>query len=116
MFRPPPLLGNLQISNKERDEMELLFPTVGSLGAVVLGLALLSLILMGLLLPLAVFGIKPLLRVAIEELRKTNRLLARQSMRDLGIEAVGTGEAATTRDDSEPQSLADYIRDRDSRS
>lgn len=96
--------------------MELLFNTVGGLGAAILGLALLSLIVMGLLLPLAVFGIKPLLRVVIEELRKTNRLLARQSMRDLGIEAIGAGEAATSRDDSEPQSLADYIRDRDARS
>jgi len=95
--------------------MELLISTVGAFGIAIITLALLSLIVMGLLMPLAVFGIKPLLRVAIEELRKTNRLLARQSMRDQGVEAGGIGEIATTRDDSVPQSLQDFIRDRDAR-
>jgi len=95
--------------------MELLLTTVGAFGVAVITLALLSLILMGLLMPLAVFGIKPLLRVAIEELRKTNRLLARQGMRDQGMDAGGIGEIATSRDESAPQSLQDFIRDRDAR-
>jgi len=95
--------------------MELLLTTVGAFGVAVITLALLSLILMGLLMPLAVFGIKPLLRVAIEELRKTNRLLARQGMRDQGMDAGGIGEIATSRDESAPQSLQDFIRDRDVR-
>jgi len=95
--------------------MELLLTTVGAFGVAVITLALLSLILMGLLMPLAVFGIKPLLRVAIEELRKTNRLLARQGMRDQGVDAGGIGEIATSRDESAPQSLQDFIRDRDAR-
>ncbi len=95
--------------------MELLLTTVGAFGVAVITLALLSLILMGLLMPLAVFGIKPLLRVAIEELRKTNRLLARHGMRDQGMDAGGIGEIATSRDESAPQSLQDFIRDRDAR-
>jgi len=96
--------------------MELLVNTVGAFGIAVITLALLSLIVMGLLMPLAVFGIKPLLRVAIDELRKTNRLLARQAMRDQGMDAGGVGEVATSRDDSAPQNLRDFIRDRDARS
>jgi len=95
--------------------MELLLTTVGAFGVAVITLALLSLILMGLLMPLAVFGIMPLLRVAIEELRKTNRLLARQGMRDQGMDAGGIGEIATSRDESAPQSLQDFIRERDAR-
>ncbi|WP_416057759.1 hypothetical protein [Stenotrophomonas maltophilia] len=96
--------------------MELLVNTVGAFGIAVITLALLSLIVMGLLMPLAVFGIKPLLRVAIDELRKTNRLLARQAMRDQGMDAGGVGEVATSRDDSAPPNLRDFIRDRDARS
>jgi hypothetical protein len=96
--------------------MELLLTTVGAFGVAVITLALLSLIVMALLMPLAVFGIKPLLRVAIEELRKTNRLLARQGMRDQGMDAGGIGEIATSRDESAPQSLQDFIRERDARS
>ncbi|MBA0362750.1 hypothetical protein [Stenotrophomonas maltophilia] len=96
--------------------MEVLVNAIGLFGATVLGLAVFALLVLGLLMPLAVFGIKPLLRVAIEELRKTNRLLARQGMRDQGIDAGGIGETATSRDDSAPQSLQDFIRDRDARS
>lgn len=95
--------------------MESIFVTLGALGAWLAALGLLALILLGLLMPLAVFGIKPLLRALIEEQRKTNRLLARQGMRDQGLEVSEPAVAATTRDQSAPQTLHDFIQARDAR-
>lgn len=93
--------------------MEVFFSTLGALGVWLVALAVLALAVMGLLMPLAVFGIKPLLRVLIEEQRRNNRLLARQVLRDQGIEPEDVAGVATSRDDGEPQTLQDFIRERD---
>ncbi|HCL44796.1 hypothetical protein JY438_05165 [Stenotrophomonas maltophilia] len=96
--------------------MEVFFSTLGALGVWLIALAVLALVVMGLLMPFAVFGIKPLLRVLIEEQRRNNRLLARQGLRDQGIEAGDVAGVATSKDDSEPQTLQDFIRERSGRS
>lgn len=92
--------------------MEVFFSTLGELGVWLVALAVLALVVMGLLMPFAVFGIKPLLRVLIEEQRRNNRLLARQGLRDQGIEAGDVASLATSKDDDAPQTLQDFIRER----
>lgn len=92
--------------------MEVFFSTLGALGVWLVALAVLALVVMGLLMPFAVFGIKPLLRVLIEEQRRNNRLLARQGLRDQGIEAGDVASLATSKDDDAPQTLQDFIRER----
>ncbi|HEL4148038.1 TPA: hypothetical protein UM348_000734 [Stenotrophomonas maltophilia] len=96
--------------------MEVFFSTLGALGVWLVALTVLALVVMGLLMPFAVFGIKPLLRVLIEEQRRNNRLLARQGLRDQGIEAGDVAGVATSKDDGEPQTLQDFIRERSGRS
>lgn len=95
--------------------MDVFFSTMGALGVWLVALAVFALAVLGLLMPLAVFGIKPLLRVLIEEQRKTNRMLAKQGLRDQGIEARDVASVATSRDDGEPQTLEEFIRERGER-
>ncbi|WP_445683810.1 hypothetical protein ACUDCE_08015 [Stenotrophomonas pavanii] len=96
--------------------MDVFFSTLGALGVWLVALAVFALGVLGLLMPLAVFGIKPLLRVLIEEQRKTNRMLAKQGLRDQGIESRDVASVATSRDDGEPQTLEEFIRERAGRS
>ncbi|WP_414616976.1 hypothetical protein [Stenotrophomonas muris] len=96
--------------------MDVFFSTMGALGVWLVALAVFALALLGLLMPLAVFGIKPLLRALIEEQRKTNRMLAKQGLRDQGIEPRDVASVATSRDDGEPQTLEEFIRERGGRS